>query len=357
MTRGSAAGYAAAIWPKSQIGPPAGFAAQPDLSRNLKALRIEQKLPQSRKKEGTRHQPSCNDITLKIRYTSRASTFLLSMQTAWANSFNPIGILFSKYLYLIDELLSMRSGGYSEVEFTPHIKKIFLIISIMLISSIACSHGATLIVGNSPEGYESIQEAINSASIGDEILVYPGIYYENIVVDKRLYLIGLKNPVIDAGGDYFKGPGVTILADGVLMEGFTIRNSTNTAGDPLSGAGVFIRSNNNTIKGNILENNYRSGIKVLGGYNNSITNNSVDSNFEGILVSDSVSNKITSNHINNNKNAGIFITGSSELNLVKYNVVDNNSRGILLMDAGVNDITKNDVFDNKIKNFETSYAN
>ncbi len=251
----------------------------------------------------------------------------------------------------------MRPGGYSKEEFTPHIKKLFLIISIMLISSIVFAHGATLIVGNSPKGYESIQDAINSASAGDEILVYPGTYYENIVVDKRLNLIGSKNPVIDAGGDYFNGPGATILANGVLMEGFTIRNSTNTAGDPLSGAGILVRSNNNTIKGNILENNYRSGIKVLGGHNNSITNNSVDSNFEGILVSDSHSNKITSNHINNNNGAGIFITGFSELNLVKYNIIDNNSRGILLMDAGVNDITKNDVFENKLKNFQTSYTN
>ena len=247
--------------------------------------------------------------------------------------------VFSKYLYLIDEILNMRGGENSDVERIHYIKKTFLIISIMLISSIVYAHGATLIVGDSPKGYESIQEAINSASVGDEILVYPGTYYENIVVDKRLDLIGLKNPVIDAGGDYVKGPGVTILADGVLMKGFIIRNSTNTAGDPLSGAGVLVRSNNSTINGNILENNYRSGIKVLGGYNNSITNNSIYSNFEGILVSDSHRNKIESNRINNNNDAGIFLKGTSEQNLVKYNIIDNNSRGVLLIDAGNNDIT------------------
>jgi len=253
-------------------------------------------------------------------------------------------------------MLSMRGGWYSEAELIHHLRRMFLIISIMLISSIVCAHGATLIVGDSPKGYESIQEAINSASVGDEILVNPGTYYENIVVDKRLDLIGLKNPVIDAGGDYVKGPGVTILADGVLIEGFTIRNSTNTAGDPLSGAGVLVRSNNNTIKGNILENNYRSGIKVLRGYNNSITNNSVYSNFDGILVSDSLRNKIESNHINSNNDAGIFIKGPSEQNLVKYNIINNNSRGVLLVDAGHNDITKNAVFENKVKNFDTVYA-
>ncbi len=243
------------------------------------------------------------------------------------------------------------------MELIHYIKKMFLIISIMLISSIVYANGATLIVGEIPKGYESIQEAVNSASVGDEILVYPGTYYENIVVDKRLDLIGLKNPVIDAGGDYVKGPGVTILADGVLMKGFTIRNSTNTAGDPLSGAGVLVRSNNSTINGNILENNYRSGIKVLGGYNNSITNNSVYSNFEGILVSDSHHNKIESNLINSNNGAGIFITGPSEQNLVKYNTIDNNSRGVFLIDPGFNDITKNDIFENKVKNFETFYTN
>jgi nitrous oxidase accessory protein len=251
----------------------------------------------------------------------------------------------------------MLGGENSGVEFMYYIKKLFLIISIMLISSIVYAHGATLIVGDSPKSYESIQEAINSASVGDEILVYPGTYYENIVVDKRLDLIGLKNPVIDAGGDYVKGPGVTILADGVLMKGFIIRNSTNTAGDPLSGAGILVRSNNNTLNGNILENNYRSGIKVLGGYNNSITNNSIYSNFEGILVSDSHRNKIESNRINNNNDVGIFFKGTSEQNLVKYNIIDNNSRGILLIDAGHNDITKNTVFKNKMKDFDTFYTN
>ena len=236
-------------------------------------------------------------------------------------------------------------------------RNLFMTTLIILISLTICAQSVTLTVGDSPKGYESIQEAINSASEGDEILVYPGTYYENIVVDKCLDLIGLKNPVIDAGGDYAKGPGVTILADGILMEGFTIRNSTNTAGDPLSGAGILVRSNNNTIRGNILKNNYRSGIKVLIGYNNSITNNSINSNFEGILVSDSHRNKIAGNHINGNNGTGIFITRSSEKNLVTDNIINNNSQGVLLIDAGFNNINKNDFFGNKVKNVEIFYTN
>lgn len=232
-------------------------------------------------------------------------------------------------------------------------RNIFLSMLIMAISLTICAHSATLTVGDSPNGYESIQEAINSANEGDEVLVYSGTYFENIIIDKRLDLIGLKNPVIDAGGDYAKGPGVTILADSVSIEGFTIRNSTNTAGDPLSGAGVLVRSNNSIIKGNTLENNYRSGIKVLSGYNNTITNNSVHSNFEGILVADSHHNKIASNRLNSNNGAGIFITRYSDQNLITDNIIKNNSQGVLLIDAGFNEINRNVVLDNRVQNVAT----
>lgn len=231
-------------------------------------------------------------------------------------------------------------------------RNLFLCMLIMVIGLAICANSATLTVGGSPKGYEGIQEAINSANEGDQILVYPGIYYENIVVDKRLDLIGLKNPVIDAGSDYAKGPGVTILADGTLIEGFTIRNSTNTAGDPLSGAGVLVRSNNSIIRENILENNYRSGIKVLTGYNNTITNNSVHSNFEGILLTDSHRNKIASNSLDGNYGSGIFLMRSSDKNLITDNIIKNNSQGVLLTDAGSNEINKNAIFDNKVKDIE-----
>lgn len=231
-------------------------------------------------------------------------------------------------------------------------RKSFLSMLIMVINLSICAHGAILTVGDCPEGYKSIQGAINSANDGDEIMVYPGTYFENIYIDKRLHLIGLKNPVIDAGGDYAKGPGVTILADGILMEGFTIRNSTNTAGDPLSGAGILVKSNNSIIRGNILENNYRSGIKVMSGYNNSFTNNSVQSNFEGILVADSYHNKIENNRLNANNGSGIFLTRSSDQNMVTDNVISNNSQGVLLIDAGLNEIDKNTFFGNKVKDVE-----
>ena len=62
--------------------------------------------------------------------------------------------------------------------------------------------GNTLYVGGSgPNNYTSIQDAIDNASDGDTIYVYSGIYYENVVINKRINLIGedRNGTIIDGG--------------------------------------------------------------------------------------------------------------------------------------------------------------
>mgnify|MGYP003887738503 CR=1 FL=1 len=41
-----------------------------------------------------------------------------------------------------------------------------------------------------PDDYPSIQSAINAADSGDEIYVKSGIYYENLIINKSISLIG-----------------------------------------------------------------------------------------------------------------------------------------------------------------------
>jgi len=95
--------------------------------------------------------------------------------------------------------------------------------------------------------FDTVEEAVSSASNGDSIEVYGGTH-SAILVDKSIKLIGISNPVIDGDGE---GTVVTIVADDVHMSGFTIRNSgTNIShGD----SGLKIQAKRVEVEDNILE--------------------------------------------------------------------------------------------------------
>ncbi|RLF52019.1 MAG: hypothetical protein DRN11_01820, partial [Thermoplasmata archaeon] len=87
-------------------------------------------------------------------------------------------------------------------------------------------NGRTLYVGGSgPGNYSKIQDAIENASNGDTIFVYSGTYYENVVINKSIDLIGenVKTTIIDG---MRRNKTVFILVSNVLVCNFTIRNGT-----------------------------------------------------------------------------------------------------------------------------------
>src|SRR5271157_6481047 len=102
----------------------------------------------------------------------------------------------------------------------------------------------TIIVDPSGSGnYTTIQAAINAASPGDTILVYSGLYKENVVVDRPISLMGMNTgsglPVVDgSGGD----SAINITADGVNLQGFNVTHANK---------GISVSSNHSTIKDNI----------------------------------------------------------------------------------------------------------
>ncbi len=178
------------------------------------------------------------------------------------------------------------------------------------------------------EDYTKIQDAIDNASNDDTVFVFPGIYYENIIIDKSLNLTGdnLETTIIDGNNN---GDVVTIFANGVKISGFTIQNA-GTEGLPLVNAGIRIVSGYNIISGNIIRNNSQCGIALFGpdaSIHNSITGNIIiDCNLFGIYSHSSSHNTITEN----------TITCSDE----NYD----NNYGIYLVDFSVeNDISKNDI--------------
>ncbi len=91
-----------------------------------------------------------------------------------------------------------------------------------------CSSTKTIIYVDDDGGsdYTTIQEGIDAAKSGDTIFVYNGTYYENIVIEKTITLIGedKKTTFIDGYSDEFNLI-IRISANNVKISGFTIQNS------------------------------------------------------------------------------------------------------------------------------------
>ena len=169
---------------------------------------------------------------------------------------------------------------------------ILVICAMILVLSLVGTVSATnWSVDDSGEAdFIGIQDAINDASAGDTILVYSGVYYENVVVDKSVILKGIGNPIVDAGGE---GNAIILSVDVITVEGFNVTNSGSSWWD----AGIEVISSNNNITGNNVCNMYR-GIALSSCNNNTITGNTLDD--DGIQLINSCNNKIYLNNFLNN---------------------------------------------------------
>ena len=176
------------------------------------------------------------------------------------------------------------------------------------------SRGKTLYVGGTGDGnYTKIQDAINDTIDGDTVFVYNGTYYENVVVDKSIQLIGedKNTTIIDGGGN---DDVVHVSADNVKISGFTIQNSSNFVG-------IKINSNYNCISNNIFTNN-GCGIAFYSSSNNIIIENTFTNELADIFIYKRSSNiTIVDNSF---LSGGIFIS-SVNLNGWNTHTIQNNS--------------------------------
>ncbi|MEM3730679.1 MAG: NosD domain-containing protein [Candidatus Bathyarchaeia archaeon] len=192
-----------------------------------------------------------------------------------------------------------------------------------------------------PDNYPTIQQAINAASAGDTIFVKAGMYYENVVVDKPVSLLGedTQNTIIDGKG---AGTVVKIAVNGVNVSGFTIRKS----GYPQSGLLLYYVSGC-SINGNIITANRYCGIYLYSSSNNTISGNIITANDHGgIMLYGSSKNSISRNGITANNGDGVLLSDSSNYNSIFENNVVNNPRGIYISHSSNNDVSENNITNN-----------
>jgi len=192
-------------------------------------------------------------------------------------------------------------------------KETILVDSISYSKSFTVAYAITV-----PDDYPTIQEAINNANEGDSIFVRNGTYYENVVINKTVSLIGENpiNTIIDGGKT---GSVVYVRAINSSISGFTIQNSGTS--NRASGVRVSHSSGNN-ISLNVITNN-DCGIFIYGSSKNTMSNNTINANrIYGIHLWSSSNNTLTNNTISNNYN-GIIKEGSSN-NILKNNTAFGN---------------------------------
>ena len=191
-----------------------------------------------------------------------------------------------------------------------------------------------------PTNYLTIQEAINAANPGDSIFVYSGTYYENVVVNKTVLLVGEDghSTIIDGGGT---DNVIDVTADNVNINGFTIQNSGSTDSD----SGIYVISSSNNISHNTITNN-RNGIYLYYSSGNVVSGNSVYSNnWYGIYLYHSSGDVVSGNNLYSNYNDGIYLYYSSG-NVISGNSVHSNNNGINLYYSSDNVISGNSVSNN-----------
>jgi len=191
-----------------------------------------------------------------------------------------------------------------------------------------------------PADFHTIQEAVNSPQVmdGDSIYVYNGTYYENVVMNKSVSLIGENKDftIIDANGT---GNVLVAQADYITVDGFTIQNG---------GFGVALMGNStkryvgNAVTGNIFRNN-ADAIGLSTCDRNILANNTFQNNVANIIVgwlNPFVSWDVTSNYntiTGNNMTQGVvgITILYSKHNIVSENTISNmTDKGITFLSGG-----------------------
>jgi parallel beta-helix repeat protein len=176
--------------------------------------------------------------------------------------------------------------------------------------------GAQYIVAPSGGEFTGIQDAVTWASPLDTVIVRSGTYPETVKIDKKITLIGVDTgggaPVIDPGK---RGAALVIGADGCTVGGFTLQNSATASG-------IRINSNGNTIENNTLSGNV-DGIVFVSASDNTVTGNTITgSSRAGVVLQNSGNNLIEENRVLKNT-LGISLDEKSNANTITLNTFSN----------------------------------
>jgi len=262
------------------------------------------------------------------------------------------------------------------------VQNICIILFLVLGAAVTQAGAAVITVdANGGANYTSIQEAVDNAQNGDTIIVNPGVYQENVRINKELTITSNSNLT----EDQFKRTYVlgaipdndvfSINSDNVTIEGLYI--SGGPSGTERSEVGIYLEGvkncsliNNALIlndmgillsgaQGNYLNSNLVSlgnnGISLVNSQENILSDNLVVTNSHGISLNNSINNTVVNNTAGSNS-IGIYLEMAGG-NTLAYNVVSKNEYGIFGQTSQSNTLINNSLSLNGIGVFFNESSN
>lgn len=217
---------------------------------------------------------------------------------------------------------------------------LFLCVAVSTVGTRSCVRAQGWIVV--PDNFSTIQEAINNAFAGDNILVKAGTYLEQIIVNKSVNLIGQdrESTFLSSGGFYYPNATVTVDSDRVSVKRFTFE------GDAVD-LRVTARANVTVAENTFAYN--PTGIDADGSANLTIVNNVFSSpaglDNIAILLYNTVNCSIVNNTISGAVYQGIKLFYVQRA-LIQFNVIKGNDVGILFLSSTDNVIINNQISGN-----------
>jgi nitrous oxidase accessory protein len=219
----------------------------------------------------------------------------------------------------------------------------------------AGAQAEVLIAGPQPARFQSLQEAIAAARAGDTIRVYGGTQVGRFILDKRLTLEGVGNPVLRGEG---RGSVVFVIADGCSIRGFVIEHSGKDL--QAEDSGLLLKSNDNLIADNELHD-VLYGIYLYHSQRNTIRHNRVYGRRElelggrgaGLHLWNSHDNTIEDNFIAEARD-GMYIQNSHR-NAIRRNHVSRLRYGLHYMNSDDNKFDDN-VFEHNVAGAAIMYS-
>lgn len=212
---------------------------------------------------------------------------------------------------------------------------LLLCVSISILVLPSASSAGTLEVTKNGSGISSIQEAVSQAESGDTLLVEPGLYEENVELDKDLNLT-----VHGDGSVRIKGKldGKPVLRVGpsdvsVLIEGFTVEGAKGKLCEDLSKSvcpdGLLAAGKSSVrIKRSSLKSNEKTGARAIGSARVKIEDSEIEGNGRaGLWLTESADVDIDNVRISNHE-SGIYVDRTAGLRIADSEVHSSSVYGI-----------------------------